>query len=92
MESVAYVGMDVDKKKIAMAVVAGYEAQPRVQRIVPNNLAALRKFFGELTEQYENVTACYEAGCVWFRAVSTGNRYKRCLRGGRTDLNPQEDE
>jgi transposase len=66
MESVAYVGMDVDKKKIAMAVVAGYEAQPRVQRIVPNNLAALRKFFGELTEQYENVTACYEAGACGF--------------------------
>ena len=62
MESVAYVGMDVDKKKIAMAVIAGYESQPRIQRIVPNNLAAIQKFFGELAGQYENVRTCYEAG------------------------------
>ena len=66
MESVAYVGMDVDKKKIAMAVIAGYEPQPRIQRIVPNNLAAIQKFFGELTGQYENVCACYEAGACGF--------------------------
>ena len=66
MESVAHVGMDVDKKKIAMAVVAGYEPQPRVQRIVPNNLAAIQKFFGELAGQYENVCACYEAGACGF--------------------------
>lgn len=64
MNSVAYVGMDVDKDKIAMAVLVGYEAEPQAVRIVPNTTHSIEKFFGKLNERFETVVACYEAsGC-----------------------------
>jgi hypothetical protein len=36
MESIAHVGMDVDKEKIAIAVVKDYESVPRLQRVIRN--------------------------------------------------------
>ncbi|MFO8063400.1 MAG: transposase [Spirochaetia bacterium] len=66
MESVAYVGMDVDKEKIAVALVQDYEDQPRMQRIVRNRAEAIEKFFGEVTGRYDQVLACYEAGACGF--------------------------
>lgn len=93
MESVAYGGMDVDKKKIAMAGVAGYEPQARLQRVVPNNQSAIEQFFGELTEQYESVLACYEAGAWGGELVDLFNKVLKLLHciGGDSDL-PVLDE
>ena len=62
MESVAYVGMDVDKEKIVMAVVCGYEPDPRIERVIRNRADAITKFFAEVSARYENLMACYEAG------------------------------
>lgn len=66
MESVAYVGMDVDKEKIAMSVVCGYEPEPRVERIIRNRADAITKFFTEVADRYDNLIACYEAGACGF--------------------------
>ena len=66
MESVAYVGMDVDKEKIAMAVVCGYEPEARVEQIVRNQADAITKFFAEVSARYDNIVACYEAGACGF--------------------------
>ncbi|POR00401.1 hypothetical protein AU468_09660 [Alkalispirochaeta sphaeroplastigenens] len=66
MESVAYVGMDVDKEKIAVALVQDYEDQPRMQRVIRNRTEAIEKFFGEVTGRYDQVLACYEAGACGF--------------------------
>jgi len=66
MESVAYVGMDVDKEKIVMAVVCGYEPEPRIERVIRNRADAIAKFFAEVSARYENLVACYEAGACGF--------------------------
>lgn len=66
MESVAHVGMDVDKEKIAMAVVCGFESEPRLHRIVKNTPSAIEEFFGELQSRFATVISCYEAGACGF--------------------------
>ncbi len=76
MESVAYVGMDVDKEKIAVAVLQDYEDQPRLQRIIRNRADAIEKFFGEVTGRYDQVLACYEAGACGFEL------YRRVTEAG----------
>lgn len=64
MESVVYVGMDVDSEKIAIAVLQDYEGQPRVERVVPNRVEAIEETFAELLQGATVVQACYEAsGC-----------------------------
>ena len=64
MNSVAYVGMDVDKEKIALSVLVGYESEPQVERIVANRAKSITECFKKLCERYELVMACYEAsGC-----------------------------
>lgn len=64
MNKVAYVGMDVDKEKIAMAVLVDYEAEPSWMRVVANRQKSISRFFAELSERCESVVACYEAsGC-----------------------------
>ena len=50
MESVVYVGMDVDKEKLAVSVFHGYEAQPRLERIVTNRSDPITAFFSELAD------------------------------------------
>lgn len=66
MESVVYVGMDVDKEKLAVSVLHGYEAQPRLERIVRNRADPISAFFSELAEKHDRVLACYEAGACGF--------------------------
>ncbi|MFW6388070.1 MAG: hypothetical protein ACOC0B_02235 [bacterium] len=58
--------MDVDKEKIAVALVQDYEDRPRMERIIRNRADAIAKFFGEVTGRYEQVLACYEAGACGF--------------------------
>ena len=64
MESVAYVGMDVDKDKIAMAIIADYEAEPRVERVIKNSPKEIEKFFEAWAPKFDRMSCCYEAsGC-----------------------------
>jgi len=66
MERVAYVGMDVDKEKIAVAVVRDYESEPRLRCIIRNRLDVIRELFESLVAEYDQVNSCYEAGACGF--------------------------
>lgn len=65
MESVLYVGMDVDKEKIAIAVLRGREGHPETEGVIRNEGGAIRRFFERLKLAGDLVT-CYEAGCMGF--------------------------
>ena len=41
MERIAYVGMDVDKEKIAVAVVQDFESEPRIRCVIANRPEAI---------------------------------------------------
>ena len=66
MERIAYVGMDVDKEKIAVAVVQDYESEPRLQCVIRNRLDAIKDLFDALDGDYGQVNSCYEAGACGF--------------------------
>jgi transposase len=65
MNSVQYVGMDVDKEKIALAVLKGTDTEVSKELVIRNEASAVRKCFSKLKEQSE-VIACYEAGSFGF--------------------------
>jgi transposase len=65
MESVQYVGMDVDKEKIAIAVLRGREAQAETERVIRNEGGTIRRFFESL-KSAGDLVSCYEAGCMGF--------------------------
>ena len=68
---ILYVGLDVHKETVVIAVLpAGAEKPTRVDR-VPNDLKVLRRFFARLAKEGE-IRACYEAsgaGYVLQRAM-----------------------
>ena len=65
MENVQYVGLDVHKKDIRVAVFKGWGSEPEIERDLVNQPAKITKFFEKLKSQ-GSVQACYEAGCVGF--------------------------
>jgi transposase len=65
MNSVLYVGMDVDKEKIAIAVLRGTDVDVAEESVIRNEPLAVRKCFAKLKKSGE-VFACYEAGCFGF--------------------------
>lgn len=65
MNSVTYVGMDVHKEKIAIAVLRGTENEISRELVIRNERSAVRKSFAKLKENGE-VFACYGAGCFGF--------------------------
>lgn len=64
---VLYVGMDVDKEKIAMAVLNGNGNEFVSEQLVRNDSVAVTKYFQKLMKSGKEVIACYEAGCFGFR-------------------------
>ena len=65
MNSVLYVGMDVDKEKIAFAVLRGTDVEVAEESMIRNEGSAVRKLFTKL-KAYGEVIACYEAGSFGF--------------------------
>ena len=65
MNSVVYVGMDVDKEKIAIAVLRGTESEISKESAIGNEPSTVRKHFARLKD-FGEVVACYEAGCFGF--------------------------
>jgi transposase len=65
MNSVVYVGMDVDKEKAVIAVLRGTETEISGESVIRNERSAVRKFFSKLNG-CGKVIACYEAGCFGF--------------------------
>lgn len=71
--STIYVGMDVHKDSVMVAVFEGFATDPeRVER-VPNDLPKLRRFFERLSRRGE-IQSCYEAsgaGYVLHRQITS---------------------
>ena len=65
MNSVVYVGMDVDNEKIAIAVLRGTENEISRESMIRHEPSTVRKYFAKLKEHGE-VLACYEAGYFGF--------------------------
>lgn len=66
MKSIAHVGMDVDKEKIAVAVVKDSESESRLQQVIRNRADAVEKLVTELKATYDRVILSYEAGACGF--------------------------
>lgn len=67
-----YVGMDVHKDSVMVAVLPATAAQPTSVDRLPNDLAVLRRLFARLARNGADVAACYEAsgaGYVLQRAI-----------------------
>jgi transposase len=60
-----YLGLDVDKEKIAAAALMPGAGSQVVERTVANRPVAVKKYIERLTKEYE-VIATYEAGCFGF--------------------------
>lgn len=61
--SVAYVGLDVHKETIALAVYLDQAAQPHDERVLPHDVSRVLRYLRALRAQ---VSACYEAGPCGF--------------------------
>jgi hypothetical protein len=63
--SAVNVGMDVDKEKIAIAVLRGTDPDVTEELVIRNEASSIRKRFAKFKE-YGEVMACYEAGSFGF--------------------------
>jgi len=70
MEIMQYVGMDVHKDQIEIAVFSKEGRTAELVTKTPNQESSLRKFFAKLQERGE-VIAGYEAGCLGFDLFRT---------------------
>jgi hypothetical protein len=57
-----YVGMDVHKETIAIAIAKDGRGDPAYYGEIANNAEALRKMVKKVTSNGEKVSFCYEAG------------------------------
>ena len=64
---ILYVGMDVDKEKIAMAAMEKTGNDLVSARIIRNSPEAIRKYFQELSQKGDEIQTCYEAGFCGFQ-------------------------
>jgi transposase len=65
METVFYVGMDVHKESIQLAVLKNGQGRSELEQRLPYDFSKVRKFFGPLTRA-GTVFAAYEAGSMGF--------------------------
>ncbi len=66
MNSLVYVGMDVHKETIAIAVFKNNNKNVEFERQIRNEPSKIKKFFKKLKENEENIITCYEAGPTGF--------------------------
>ena len=59
--SILYLGLDVHKDSITVAVFGPTGAEPRLVEKLPYDLPKLRRFLQRLTRDGEEIRACYEA-------------------------------
>lgn len=71
--STVYVGMDVHKDSVMVAVLLANAPQPTAVDRLPNEVSVLRRFFARLARDGATIRACYEAsgaGYVLQRALT----------------------
>lgn len=66
MRSVVYVGMDVHKETIALAVFRDNNKNVEYEREIRNETGQIIRFFKKLKEKEEHILTCYEAGPTGF--------------------------
>jgi len=66
MRSIVYVGMDVHKETIAIAVFRDNARNVEFERTIKNEPGKIKKFFNKLKEKGESILSCYEAGPTGF--------------------------
>ena len=60
-DTIKYVGLDVSREKIAVAIADEGRDEPRYWGMIPNTVESIRKLVKKLGEK-ENLRVCYEAG------------------------------
>ncbi|MFS0821531.1 hypothetical protein [Bacillus sp. 1P02SD] len=60
-DTIKYVGLDVSKEKIAVAIAEEGRESPRYYGMIPHTLEAIRKLVEKLGDQ-KYLKVCYEAG------------------------------
>lgn len=66
MESVVYVGMDVHKESVAIAVLRDSHREAEIVRTIRNERRHIARFFQRLKEKESVILSCYEAGPTGF--------------------------
>jgi transposase len=66
MRSIIYVGMDVHKETIALAIFRDSNRNVEFERQIRNEPGQIKKFFKKLKEKDDNILSCYEAGPTGF--------------------------
>jgi transposase len=66
MNSLIYVGMDVHKESISVAIFRDSSRNVEFERQLRNEPGVIKKFFKRLKEKDENILCCYEAGPTGF--------------------------
>jgi transposase len=65
MKKIHYVGMDVHKETVSMAVLTNSGPEVVMEKTLPNENGALRRWFKKLSENGRVITV-YEAGCCGY--------------------------
>lgn len=89
---IIWVGMDVHKDSIMVAVLQGYATEPEQIQRLPNDLRKLRRSFERLGRRGE-VRACYEAsgaGYVLHRELTTWGHKCEVVAPSMTPVRPGE--
>jgi transposase len=89
---IIWVGMDVHKDSIMVAVLEGYANQPQGVDRIPNDLRRLRRYFERLGKRGE-VRACYEAsgaGYVLHRELTAWGYGCEVVAPSMTPVRPGE--
>lgn len=66
MRSIIYVGMDVHKETISVAILRDNNRDFEYERTLRNEPGVIKKFFKRLKEKEESILSCYEAGPTGF--------------------------
>lgn len=66
MNSVFYVGMDVHKETISIAVYEDSSQLPYSETVLKNNSVDIKKYFNNLLNKNHIIISCYEAGPTGF--------------------------
>jgi transposase len=76
--STRYVGLDVHKETIAVAIAQEGRSEPLYYGEIPNSAGAIRKLIKKVASHGESVSFCYEAGpCgygVYRQLIDLGQR------------------
>jgi transposase len=64
--SILYLGLDVHKDSLTIAVFGPHGSEPRLVEKLPYDLPKLRRFLQRLTRNGEQIRACYEASAAGY--------------------------